>query len=81
MGGLASLDAPFGLSLEDCKALVEADTAATGVAAEAGEITDAAVLAAAVLVLLIGAELVAAAAAAAAGTAGTAEGTATRAGC
>ena len=79
MGGLASLDAPFGLSLEDCKALVEADTA-TGVAAEAGEITDAAVLAAAVLVLLIGAELVAAAAAAA-GTAGTAEGTATRAGC
>ena len=79
MGGLASLDAPFGLSLEDCKALVEADTA-TGVAAEAGEITDAAVLAAAVLVLLIGTELVAAAAAAA-GTAGTAEGTATRAGC
>ena len=59
--------------------MVEADTA-TGVAAEAGEITDAAVLAAAVLVLLIGAELVAAAAAAA-GTAGTAEGTATRAGC
>ena len=80
MGGLASLDAPFGLSLEDCKALVEADTA-TGVAAEAGEMTDAAVLAAAVLVLLIGTELVAAAAAAAAGTAGTAEGTATRAGC
>lgn len=59
--------------------MVEADTA-TGVAAEAGEITDAAVLAAAVLVLLIGTELVAAAAAAA-GTAGTAEGTATRAGC